>query len=50
MAGYGSTKPGDLRSATAITGENSAGFTALTGAAAVLGSALVWLRRRNDED
>jgi penicillin amidase len=33
---------------TATPGESGPGFTALTGAAAVLGSALVWLQRRDD--
>ena len=34
---------------TTTAGENGPGFGALTGAAAVLGSALVWLRQRDDE-
>ncbi|MFD1562658.1 penicillin acylase family protein [Haloarchaeobius amylolyticus] len=32
------------------TTDSTPGFTALTGAGAVLGSALVWLRRQTDED
>ncbi|WP_340100064.1 penicillin acylase family protein [Salinibaculum salinum] len=36
-------------SETTTTGESGPGFTALTGAAAVIGSALVWLRKRNDD-